>query len=77
MLILGLPDLALADAHEQLNGSDTAWLLTSTALVLFMTIHRPRPLLRRSRTRQKCTLRPHAVFCTYRNIERRLGHHRL
>ncbi len=38
MLILGLPDLALADAHEQLNGSDTAWLLTSTALVLFMTI---------------------------------------
>ena len=38
MLVLGLPDLALADAHEQLNGSDTAWLLTSTALVLFMTI---------------------------------------
>ena len=38
MLVLGLPDLALADAHEQLNGSDTAWLLTATALVLFMTI---------------------------------------
>ena len=38
MLVLGLPDLALADGHEQLNGSDTAWLLTSTALVLFMTI---------------------------------------
>ena len=38
MLVLGLPDFALADAHEQLNGSDTAWLLTSTALVLFMTI---------------------------------------
>ena len=37
MLILGLPDLALADGHE-LNGSDTAWLLTATALVLFMTI---------------------------------------
>ena len=37
LLILGLPDLALADGHE-LNGSDTAWLLTSTALVLFMTI---------------------------------------
>ena len=37
MLVLGLPDLALADGHE-LNGSDTAWLLTSTALVLFMTI---------------------------------------
>ncbi len=37
MLVLGLPDLALADAHEP-NGSDTAWMLTSTALVLFMTI---------------------------------------
>ena len=39
MLILGLPDLALAGGHEpELNGSDTAWLLTATALVLFMTI---------------------------------------
>lgn len=33
--LLGLPGLASA---EQLNGGDTAWLLTSTALVLFMTI---------------------------------------
>ena len=39
MLVLGLPDLALAGGHEpELNGSDTAWLLTATALVLFMTI---------------------------------------
>ena len=30
-----LPSLALADV---LNGADTAWILTSTALVLFMTI---------------------------------------
>ncbi len=30
-----LPSLALAD---DLNGADTAWILTSTALVLFMTI---------------------------------------
>jgi Amt family ammonium transporter len=30
-----LPSLALAD---ELNGADTAWILTSTALVLFMTI---------------------------------------
>ena len=37
ILVLGLPDLALADGHE-LNGSDTAWMLTATALVLFMTI---------------------------------------
>ena len=34
-ILLGLPGLANA---EQLNGGDTAWLLTSTALVLFMTI---------------------------------------
>ena len=36
VLILGLPDFAFA--QDTLNGSDTAWLLTSTALVLFMTI---------------------------------------
>ena len=30
-----LPSIALAD---ELNGADTAWILTSTALVLFMTI---------------------------------------
>ena len=36
VLMLGLlPSLALAD---ELNGADTAWILTSTALVLFMTI---------------------------------------
>jgi Amt family ammonium transporter len=32
---LALPTAALAD---ELNGADTAWILTSTALVLFMTI---------------------------------------
>ncbi len=35
-LVLGLPNLALA--QDTLNGSDTAWMLTATALVLFMTI---------------------------------------
>ena len=33
--LLFLPSLALA---EELNGANTAWILTSTALVLFMTI---------------------------------------
>ncbi|MDP1969628.1 MAG: ammonia channel protein, partial [Methylobacter sp.] len=33
--LLLLPDLAFAD---QLNQANTAWVLTSTALVLFMTI---------------------------------------
>jgi ammonium transporter, Amt family len=35
MACLLLPSLALAD---ELSGADTAWILTSTALVLFMTI---------------------------------------
>jgi len=34
-LVIMLPSLAQAD---ELNGADTAWILTSTALVLFMTI---------------------------------------
>ena len=34
-VLLALPGAALAD---ELNGADTAWILTSTALVLFMTI---------------------------------------
>ena len=34
-LLLTLPSLALAD---DLNGANTAWILSSTALVLFMTI---------------------------------------
>jgi Amt family ammonium transporter len=37
--LLGLlPALALADDAPTLNSGDTAWMLTSTALVLFMTI---------------------------------------
>ena len=36
-LLLVLPNAVLADAHEP-NSGDTAWMLTSTALVLFMTI---------------------------------------
>jgi len=35
LLVLSIPSLAAAD---ELNGADTAWILTSTALVLFMTI---------------------------------------
>ena len=35
LLISMLPSMVLAD---ELNGADTAWILTSTALVLFMTI---------------------------------------
>ncbi len=37
LALLG-PSLALADDAAVLNGANTAWILTSTALVLFMTI---------------------------------------
>jgi Amt family ammonium transporter len=36
--LLALPTLALAEETPALNSGDTAWMLTSTALVLFMTI---------------------------------------
>jgi ammonium transporter, Amt family len=38
LLFLFLPSLALAEETPVLNSGDTAWMLTSTALVLFMTI---------------------------------------
>ncbi|MEZ1376920.1 ammonium transporter, partial [Enterobacter hormaechei] len=40
LLSLVMPGLALAEetAAPVLNSGDTAWMLTSTALVLFMTI---------------------------------------
>ncbi|MBT5471783.1 MAG: ammonium transporter [Nitrospina sp.] len=37
-LVLLLPSLALAEEAPALNSGDTAWMLTATALVLFMTI---------------------------------------
>lgn len=36
--LLSLPSLVLAEETPVLNSGDTAWMLTSTALVLFMTI---------------------------------------
>jgi Amt family ammonium transporter len=36
--LLALPALAFAEEAPTLNSGDTAWMLTSTALVLFMTI---------------------------------------
>ena len=36
LLLIFIPGLALA--QDQLNTGDTAWMMTSTALVLFMTI---------------------------------------
>ena len=36
------------------NSGDTAWMLTSVALVLMMTDPRPRPLLRRHGAQEEC-----------------------
>jgi len=38
ILLLSLPDVALAQEAAKFSGADTAWILTATALVLFMTI---------------------------------------
>ncbi|MCX7065642.1 MAG: ammonia channel protein, partial [Proteobacteria bacterium] len=38
LLAMVAPAVALADEGPVLNSGDTAWMLTSTALVLFMTI---------------------------------------
>jgi len=38
LLVTGLPSVALADEAPALSSGDTAWMLTATALVLFMTI---------------------------------------
>ena len=38
LLAVCFPDLALAEEAPVLNSGDTAWMLTATALVLFMTI---------------------------------------
>ena len=38
VLLLSLPDVALAQDSAKFSGADTAWVMTATALVLFMTI---------------------------------------
>jgi len=37
-ILLSLPDVALAQGAAKFSGADTAWVLTATALVLFMTL---------------------------------------
>ncbi len=37
-LMVALPNEAMAQGAAKLDGADTAWILTSTALVLFMTL---------------------------------------
>ena len=37
-LLTALPSLAFAEEAPKLSGGDTAWMITATVLVLFMTI---------------------------------------
>ena len=48
-----------------LSSGNTAWILTSTALVLFMTMPGPRSVLRRSGKRQERRFGADALFCDY------------
>jgi len=38
LLLISIPDLVFAEEAAKLSAGDTAWMLTATALVLFMTI---------------------------------------
>jgi Amt family ammonium transporter len=38
VILFSLPDVALAQDTAKFSGADTAWVLTATALVLFMTL---------------------------------------
>jgi Amt family ammonium transporter len=38
LLLIGLPSAVMAQDETAFSGADTAWILTSTALVLFMTL---------------------------------------
>ena len=50
---------------DDLNGANTAWILTSTALVLFMTIPRLIAILRWLGSLKECFVCVNAVFCRY------------
>lgn len=48
---------------DEVNGADTAWVLTSTALVLFMTLPGLALFYSRSGSGKECSIRIDAVFC--------------
>ena len=58
-----LPDIVIAQETPMLDSGDTAWMLTSTALVLFMTIPRPVTILRGRGPIQECAAGHDAMLC--------------
>ena len=62
VLFATLPAQAFAD---DLNGANTAWILTATALVLFMTIPGLSLFYGGLVRSKECTLSFNAMFCDY------------
>ena len=61
---LTLPTLISAPVMaDTISGGDTAWILTSTALVLFMTIPGLSLFYGGARARQECAVGVNAVLC--------------
>ena len=50
-------------AADAIDSGDTAWMLTSTALVLYYDDSGSGPLLRRVGSVEECALRPDAMPC--------------
>jgi Amt family ammonium transporter len=76
-LLLALPALALAQDTPTLDSGDTAWMLTATALVLFMTIPGRRALLRRHGALEERAVGADAVLRDHRDGHRAVDRVRL
>ena len=73
LTLLVLSRYALAQDATTPDSGDTAWMLTSTALVLFMTIPGARAVLRWACANEKCAFSADAVFYTDRVGNNYLG----
>ena len=65
LFILALPAVLLASDGSAINSGDTAWIITATALVLFMTLPGSSFILWRSCAFKELPFCPHAQ-CGYR-----------
>ena len=66
-------DASTTSEATQISAGDTAWVLTSSAIVLAMTVPGSSALLWRNGQREKCAGNPHAQFCISLFGERDLG----
>ena len=73
LTLLGLPQAAFA--ADTLSAGDTAWMLTATALVLFMTIPGLALFYGGLVRTQKRAICAHAMFCTHSHHDFGLGYY--